>query len=485
VNTGGPRVRSARRVWWGLAAAATGLAGLTALLAPTRPALSLASVALLYLVPVIAAAAIGGVWPALAAAVGADLLVNFFFIPPLHTLVVQNRDHAIVLVVYVLVAAAVSIAVDVAARQRERAARRDAEATLLAQISAEPVAEQSLTRLLNQVRDTFAMTAVALLESGPAGEHTIAAVGQPPPARPVLSVPAGDGLRLAAWGPDIFAEDRRTLSRLATAAARTLEAQRLADQAAHARDLAEIDRVRSALLAAVGHDLRTPLAGIKAAASSLRQPDLALPPQAQAELLATIEESADRLDALVDNLLSMSRLQAGALSVHLQPVALDAVVAQALLHTPAGDTPVDLDIPDDLPLINADPGLLERVVANLIANAQAASPPDRSIRLHGHTDGDQVRLRVIDHGPGIPTADHERIFAPFQRLHDRTTTAGLGLGLAIARGFTQAMGATITPAETPGGGLTMTLDIPTAPTTSTAQDAQTARPNPPTEEVGQ
>ncbi len=440
--------------------ATVGLAGLTALLAPTRPALSLASVALLYLVPVLAAAAIGGMWPALAAAVGADLLVNFFFIPPYHTFVVENRDHAIVLVVYVLVAAAVSVAVDVAARQRERAVRRDAEASLLARVSAEPVAEQSLTRLLAQVRDTFAMTAVALLESGPEGEHTVAAVGQPPPARPVLSVAAGDGLRLAAWGPEIFAEDRRTLGRLAAAAARTLEAQRLADQAAHARDLAEIDRVRSALLAAVGHDLRTPLAGIKAAASSLRQPDLSLPPQAQAELLATIEESTDRLDALVDNLLSMSRLQAGVLSIHLQPVALDAVVAQALLHTPPGDAAVDVDIADDLPLVHADPGLLERVVANLVANARAASPPDQPIRLHGHADGDHVRLHVIDHGPGVPAADRDRIFAPFQRLHDRTTTAGLGLGLAIARGFTEAMGGTITPTETSGGGLTMTLHIP-------------------------
>jgi len=452
---------SARRAWWGLVVAAAGLPALTALLAPTRTTLSLASVALLYLVPVVAAAVVGGVWPALAAAVGADLLVNFYFVPPYHTFVVENRDHVIVLVVYVLVAAAVSVAVDVAARQRERAARRDAEAALLARASAEPVAAQSLTRLLEQVRGTFRMTAVALLESGPAGEQAVAAVGEPPSARPVLSVPAGDGLRLAAWGPNVFAEDRRTLGRLASAAARTLEAQRLAHQAAHARDLAEIDRVRSALLAAVGHDLRTPLAGIKAAASSLRQPDLELPPREREELLATIEESSDRLDALVENLLSMSRLQAGVLSVHRQPVALDAVVAQALLHTTPEGSPVDVDVPDDLPLADADPGLLERVVANLVANARAASPPERRIRLSGHADGDHVRLHVVDHGPGVPAGDRERIFAPFQRLHDRTNTVGLGLGLAIARGFTEAMGGTITPSETPGGGLTMTLDIPT------------------------
>jgi two-component system sensor histidine kinase KdpD len=453
----------ARRGWAGLAVAAAGLAGLTALLAPARVEVSLASVALLYLVPVVAAAAIGGVRPALAAAITADLLVNFYLIPPYHTFVVESRDHVIVLIVYLLVAAAVSVAVEVAARQRGRAARRDVEAALLAQATAEPVTEQSLTRLLDQVRDTFAMTAVALLERGPAGEHAVATVGQPPAARPVLSTPAGNGLRLAAWGPDIFAEDRRTLHRLATAAARTLEAQRLTDEAAHARTLAEIDRVRSALLAAVGHDLRTPLAGIKAAVSGLRQPDLDLQPDATAELLATIEDSTDRLDALIENLLSMSRLQAGALSVHLQPVALDALVAAALLHTPPGDATVTVDIPDDLPLVHADPGLLERVVANLVANAQAASPSGQPIRLHGHTDSGHVHLTVIDHGPGVPAADRDRMFEPFQRLHDRTTTVGLGLGLAIARGFTQAMGGTITPTDTPDGGLTMTVTVPIAP----------------------
>jgi len=450
----------ARRAWLGLAVAAAGLAGLTAVLAPARLSVSLATVALLYLVPVVAAAVIGGLRPALAAAIAADLLVNFFFIPPYHTFVVDRRDHVLALVVYVLVAAVVSVAVEVAARQRERAARREVEAVLLGRATAEPVSDQSLTRLLDEVRDTFGMNAVALLESGPTGEQPVAAVGRLPATRPVLSAPAGPGLRLAAWGPDVFAEDRHALTRLATAAARTLEAQRLADEAAHARELAEIDRVRSALLAAVGHDLRTPLAGIKAAVSSLRQPDLDLPPDAIAELLETIEESSDRLDALVDNLLSMSRLQAGVLSVHLQPVALDAVVALAQLHTPHGAARVEVDVPDNLPLVCADAGLLERVVANLLTNAQAASPPDRPIRLYGHADTDHVRLQVIDHGPGVPEADRDRIFEPFQRLHDRSATTGLGLGLAIARGFAEAMHGTLTPTETPGGGLTMTVTLP-------------------------
>jgi two-component system sensor histidine kinase KdpD len=455
-------VMAAPRGWAGVAVAVAGLAGLTALLVRTGPTLSLASIGLLYLVPVVAAAVIGGVRPALVAAVAADLLVNFFFIPPYHTLVVENRDQAIVLVVYVGVAAAVSVAVEVAARQRAHAARREAEAAVLAHATAQPVTDKSLTRLLDQVRDTFAMTAVALLESGPTGEHPVATVGQPPATRPVLSAPAGNGLRLAAWGPDIFAEDQRTLHRLAAAAARTLEAQRLSDEAQHARGLAEVDRVRAALLAAVGHDLRTPLAAAKAAVSSLRQPDLDLPADARAELLATVEEATDRLAALVDNLLSMSRLQAGVLSVDLRPVALDGVIGQALLHVEPTGPLVDVDVPDDLPLIYADPGLLERVVANLVANARAASPPGRPIRLHGHTDGTgTVHLHVVDHGPGVSEADRDRIFQPFQRLHDRTT-AGLGLGLAIARGFADAMHATITPTGTPGGGLTMTLTLPKA-----------------------
>jgi two-component system sensor histidine kinase KdpD len=451
---------SRRRIWTGAILAVAGVAVLIGLLVPARDTVSLASVVLLFLVPVVAAAVVGGLWPALGSVVMADLAVNFFFLPPYHTFVVESGGHVIVLVVYVLVAATVSVAVDVAARQRATAARRDAEAALLAAATAEPVVEQSLTRLLTEVRTTFVMDAVALLERGGDGERVIAVVGTVPDAEPVISARAGNGLRLVAWGNRVFAEDRRTLARLATAAARTLETQRLADQAAHARDLAEVDRVRAALLAAVGHDLRTPLAGIKAAVATLRHPGLELLQDDREELLAGVEESTDRLEALVENLLSMSRLQAGVLSVHPRPVVLDGVVAEALLHTRT--TNVNVNVPDDLPQGYADPGLLERVIANLVANADAASPPERPIDLRGRVSGDRVLLEVIDHGPGVAPADREQIFEPFQRLHDRTTTAGLGLGLAIARGFTSAMGGTITPSETPGGGLTMTLDLPLA-----------------------
>ena len=451
----------APRVWAGLGIAAAGLTALTALLLPSRASASLASVALLFLVPVVAAAVIGGGRSGLVAALAADLVVNFFFVPPYRTLVVESPDHVIVLVIYVLVAATVSLAVDVAARQRATAARREVEASLLARVTAEPVAEESLTRLLEQVRATFAMTTVALLERDGDGddERAVAQVGPVAAGDPVISAEAGAQLRLVGWGPASFAEDRQLLARLAAAAARVLEAQRLAGQAAQARELAEIDRLRAALLTAVGHDLRTPLAGIKAAVSSLRQSDISLPPDAQAELLATVEESADSLDALVENLLSMSRLQAGVMSVHARAVALDAVVAEALLHTADHGARVEVAVPDDLPLVHADPGLLERAVANLVANAQAATPPGRSIRLHGYVAGDRAHLDVIDCGPGIPAAERERVFEPFQRLPARTTTGGLGLGLAIARGFVDAMGGTLSPADTVDGGVTMTISL--------------------------
>jgi two-component system sensor histidine kinase KdpD len=425
------------------------IAALTLGLIHGRPALT--SVALLYLVPVVVVAAIGGVWLGLAAAAASDLLLNWFFVPPFHTLAVDRRDNLIALLVYVLVAVAVAVAVDLAARQRAAAARSGIEAQLLARISSEPVVAGTLPRLLTHIQTTFGMSSVALLE----GDEVVASVGPPfDLTRPTLLASGSNTVRLAADGPATFAEDRRLLGRLAAAAARTLEATRQAEQAA---ELAQVDRLRTAILASVGHDLRTPLASIKAAASSLRSPDVAFSDEDREELLATVEESADRLSDLVENLLAMSRLQAGVLSVDLRAVALDEVVALALLH--AGTPPVRVLVSDDLPLVRADPGLLERVVANLVSNAVKAAG-GRSVEIHGVPDEHDVALAIVDHGPGIPVAERESVFAPFQRLDDRRADGGLGLGLAIARGFTDAMGGTLTPTDTNGGGLTMTLSLP-------------------------
>jgi K+-sensing histidine kinase KdpD len=341
------------------------------------------------------------------------------------------------------------------------------ESHLISKLSTAEFTGASLVAVLEQVRGLFGMSTVALVD--PSHEHPpLALVGPPPPSQnPSLTVDATDGLQLKAYGPEVFAEDRRLLTMLAATASRAWQGQQLAEQAAQARQLAETDRVRSALLAAVSHDLRTPLAGIKAAVSSLRQEDVAWTEDERRELLLTVDESADRLTDLISNILAMSRIQAGAVSVQVSPVALDEVVTRALLGSKAN---VTIDVPEDLPLVLADAGLLERVVANLVDNACRFSPPGVPALIHAEgTDAAEtpgrpefVRLRVIDHGPGIPQSQRDSMFTAFQRLGDHDAGAGLGLGLAIAQGFTEAMHAQLIPSATPGGGLTMTITVPVA-----------------------
>jgi K+-sensing histidine kinase KdpD len=447
------------RPGWGILAAVVLLSVVTVIGLRLRDSASVAlpSAVLVYLVAVVVVAVVGGTWPAIAAAVASDALINWYFTPPYHTLTVEHRENITALVVYVLVAVTVSVLVNVAAAQRAAAVRSGLEARLLARITAEPVEEHSLQRLLERLRTEFGFTALALWEDG----EPVAHAGPPFTAAPTLRVDAGNRLQLVAESPATIGEDRALLARLAAGAARTLEAQRLAVQAARAEQLAEVDRLRTAILRAVGHDLRTPLSAIKAAASSLASPDVQFTDADRAELVATVVESADRLDDLIENLLALSRLQAGVLSAQPRPVALDEVVAHAALA--AGPDRLDVDVPDDLPWVRADPGLLERVIANLLDNALRVSG-EHQVRLHATANDRTVSLAVVDHGPGIPVAERDRVFAPFQRLGDQSADGRLGLGLAIARGFTEAMGGALHNSDTPGGGLTMTVDLPAADT---------------------
>jgi two-component system, OmpR family, sensor histidine kinase KdpD len=213
----------------------------------------------------------------------------------------------------------------------------------------------------------------------------------------------------------------------------------------------------------VTHDLRTPLASAKAAVTSLRSPDVTWDTADREELLATADESLDKLTRVVGNLLDMSRLQAGALSVFSRPTALDEVVASALDDLGPASRDVIVDIPDSLPEVEADPGILERVIVNLTGNALRYSPPGKPPLLAASALGDRVELRVVDRGPGIPAGDRDRVFVPFQRLGDTDNTSGVGLGLALSRGLSEIMHGTLDPDETPGGGLTMIISLPAAP----------------------
>jgi len=445
-----------QRLGFGLAV--VGTAVLTAVLTDTRGSLALESILLLYLLLVVIVAVVGGILPAAAGAALSFVAVNWFFVPPFHTLAIDQRDNLVSLAVFALVAMSVSVTVDVAARQRVSGERARVEAELLARIASKPVADGSPESVLRRVQETFGFEGVALVDRLPTGDRVVAAVGTPLTGTITVDQSAGGTLHLVSDAPPLFAEDRRLLSSLAQAAARAAEGRQLAQDAARAYELAEIDRLRSALLAAVGHDLRTPLAGVKAAVSSLRQDDIEWAPAERDELLATIEESADQLDDLVSNLLAMSRLQAGVLSVALTAVPLDEVVARALLAAHAVDVDVHVDVPDDLPQVCADAGLLERVVANLVANARRFAV-DQPVTVRARQNGDHVILQVVDDGPGVAPEDHVRMFAPFQRLGDTSSGTGVGLGLAIARGFTESMGGTLAPSAAKGGGLVMTVTL--------------------------
>jgi two-component system sensor histidine kinase KdpD len=223
--------------------------------------------------------------------------------------------------------------------------------------------------------------------------------------------------------------------------------------------VAEADRTRAALLAAVSHDLRSPLASAKASVTSLRSDQVQWSEEARAELLETADESLDRLTRLIEDLLDLSRLEAGALAVSLAPLALDELVP-LVLDALGEHAQVVVDVPETLPEVTADAVLLERVLVNVLGNALRYSPPDRPPLLSASCHAGSVEIRVVDRGPGVPEDQRDRMFAPFQRLGDRDTTTGVGLGLALSRGLTAAMGGTLAADDTPGGGLTMTVTLP-------------------------
>jgi two-component system sensor histidine kinase KdpD len=323
--------------------------------------------------------------------------------------------------------------------------------------------------LLDRVKETFAMRSVSLLQrTSAAGWETIATVGADPAATPAdgdTTAEIGEEQLLALRGHALAAEDQRVLAAFAAQVGVAYRQRQLSEAASAVEPLAQSERARTALLNAVSHDLRTPIAAAKASVSSLRAADVSWSDADRRELLATADTALDRLTDLVTNLLDLSRLQAGVLPVLCAPVGLDDIVARALDHAILARDAVHVDVPADLPAVLADGGLLERVIANLVQNAVRYAPLDNPVRVAASAHDGKVELRVVDRGPGIRPAETSRVFAPFQRLDDAPSGgAGVGLGLAIARGFTEAMGGTVTAEETPGGGATLVVSLAAAPT---------------------
>jgi two-component system, OmpR family, sensor histidine kinase KdpD len=450
--------------------ATVGLGQSTWLLVATRQSHDLAMDMLALLALTVACAIVGGLWPALFCAVASNLVLNFFFTPPIHTFTIADPQNAAVLVVFVLVAVAVATAVHLSAQRAAQAVAAERESRVLAQLARSLLgAADQLPTLLDQACDTFGMQAAAIVrrDSVHASWEILAStdafeVGQVRDAS--VRAPVDDLTELVLCGSVIGANERRLVSAFATHASAILRREELVRQARAANSLAKDSRTRTALLAGVSHDLRTPLASIKAAVSSLRQDDIVWPPADEAALLESIEVSADRLNAMVGNLLDMSRLQTGSVTAHIQDMHLMDVLSPSISALGEQSRRVRTWFPDDLPLFRADAGLLDRVLANVLENALKHSPGRQEVVVSGSVIGTRIQIRVVDRGAGVPDQAKEQIFAPFQRFGDAARGSGVGLGLAVARGLTEAMDGTLIAEDTPGGGLTIVIELPLTPT---------------------
>ncbi|GAA5057519.1 sensor histidine kinase KdpD [Nocardia callitridis] len=433
----------------------------------------------LFVVGVLGVALLGGVLPAAFSALLAGLLLNWFFADPRYSLTIAEPDNFVAVVVLLIVAVAVAVLVDRATVRAQQARKASQQAELLTTFAGAVLGGADLPKLLEQVRVVYRQRAVSLVAEG----QSLAAVGADPPLRAVdadTSVTTGDGghtLLLA--GHPLAAGDRPVLSAVANQAVGLVHSARLAAEANAAQAMLEADRLRGALLSAVSHDLRTPLAGAKAAVSSLRSDDVEFSAEDTAELLETVEDSVDQLTALVGNLLDSSRLAAGVVTPHATRIYLDEVAHRALVGigmSPHGLRRGALDrvsIEVGALSVLADAGLLERVLANLIDNALRHAPEPTTVRVRAEWDGAVVVIAVVDTGPGVPHGVEEQLFEPFQRLGDRDNSTGVGLGLSVVRGFVEAMAGAVHVESTPGGGLTVVVELPSGEPATPAPAAAT------------
>jgi two-component system sensor histidine kinase KdpD len=425
----------------------------------------------LFFVGVLVVALLGGVAPAALSALFSGLLLNYFLVEPKHTFTMAEPDSAVTVVVLLAVAVAVAALVDGAANRSREARRASQEAELLALFAGSVLRGADLTTLLERVREVYSQRSVSMLREGPDGTTIVACVGQDPcvdvdSADTAVEV-GDDEFWMLMTGKPLTARDRRVLGAVANQAAGLIKQRQLVEDAGQAEVIAKADELRRSLLSAVSHDLRTPLAAAKASVSSLRSDDIDFSAEDTAELLATVEESIDQLTALVGNLLDSSRLAAGVVKPELRRVYLEEVVQRALLGisrgaTGFGRTGVDrvkVEVGDAVAM--ADIGLLERVLVNVVDNALRYAA-DGPVRVNAARVGDRVVIAVVDEGKGVARGAEEQMFAPFQRMGDHDNSSGVGLGLSVARGFVEAMGGTIAATDTPGGGLTLVIDLAAA-----------------------
>lgn len=442
----------------GFVAALLGGPALTTLLSVFRSEDSITTDVLSFQLLVVVVALVGGIWPALFAAVLSGITLDFLFIEPLFTIHIYQPHHLASLILYVLIASLVSFVVDRAARYTRAARRSAAESELIQTIAGSVLrGDNAIQALVDRIREAFQLPGVRLMR----GEDVLARSGEPLPNNHHASIRITDDTTLELHGPDLAASEQRLLAVVTAQLAATLEHEHLTETARQIEPIAASDRVRGALLSALSHDLRRPLAAASAAVGGLKAAGHDLASAQKRELLDTAEESLGALATLVTDLLDVSRLQAGVLTIAEIPTDPAETIAPALDELHLGPTDVTLALNHGDAVAHADPVLLQRVLVNLLTNAHRYSPAGTPIHVSTSTFADRLEIRIIDRGPGIPTEKLDDIFLPFQRLGDTDNTTGLGLGLALSRGFIEAMHGTLTPEDTPGGGLTMVISLPT------------------------
>ncbi|MCL3820028.1 DUF4118 domain-containing protein [Aeromicrobium wangtongii] len=454
---------SRRRLVLGYAFAVLAPLVASGILLVTDPLHGLPTEAMVLMAVVVATALVGGLVPAIVSAVLSSIWLNVVFTPPRRSLTIADPENAFAIGLFLLVGIAVATVVDRAARSTVQARRARAESDALTVLSHSLLhAGDDVEELLAGACELFGARGAAIFTQTGDGLERVAASGLPPssPDQADVTVSIDESTTLALCGRRLEASDRRLLTAYAAHASVLAERARARRSDAERARLAEGNRTRTALLAAVSHDLRSPLAAVKAAAASLRNTTIAWSPEDEAALLETIEDSADRLNALVANLLDMSRIQTGALTPVLAEVDLGAAVRQALDTIPDSSR-IAVHVGEGA-VAMADPGLLERVIANICENALKYAPDGAPITIDASCAAGRVLLRIADSGPGVSKESHGRLFAPFQRLGDVPAGDGVGLGLAVAQGLTEAMGGTLGAEDTPGGGLTLVLEL-TAP----------------------
>lgn len=457
---------------------------LTAALTATDSFHGLPSEAMALMAVVVATALIGGLLPAILAALLSGMLLNWFFTPPLRTLTISEPGNIVAVALFILVGISVATVVDHSARRTAQARRARAEADALTVLSHSLLnSSDDLPGLLASACDLFGARGATVQRRTSSGIEVVAQAGD---------VASGEGASgtdrvetaidsettLVLVGANHTSSERALLHAYA-AYAKVMEERQEARAARTEREqLQAADRTRTALLRAVSHDLRSPLAAVQAAISSLRSTDVHFDEADRAALLETIDVSAERLGLLVANLLDMSRIHAGAVATRPERVDVAEAVhwaVQALMTDPHPADRIDVQVPPGTVAL-ADPGLLERVLVNLLENAAKYSPG--TIRVDAATveavavEGapvdarldPRVTIRVVDTGPGVSPVERDRMFAPFQRLDDVPTrsgvTDGVGLGLAVARGLSEAQDGSLTIEDTPGGGLTFVIELP-------------------------